>query len=342
MRGIPSRIAAVYRALPGRRLLARLLETPEAGLIALLCTIAGFLGIGGVFAILFSGVDADLSLERMSATPEQAQVSLQYRVSSSDQELGPIRLFLDIEPTEAEPPDSGENAGNSLRASLMAGDKELATERVPLDSPGEKPLLSLGEEANWHPASGTDADPSGQVNIGRTERIQGFVLGRSGPDTVVEGVLTSTVSTAPLDVNAYVRKVGSDEWKLRTQATPGDRLEMLIRTNNVGETVLKDLIVAANLAGYLSVVPSTTTIINTNHPDALDAGSDNVHQGGIDIGNYGPGSVAGVRFEVQINPRNSFEELGSYTLRNVGIARPQGMNEFYNVATIDVDVEGNR
>lgn len=311
-------------------------------------TVAGFLlglvpGLIALEAFLTSGIDADVSLDQVSATSEEAQVDLRYRVASSDEELGPVRLFLDIVDTNAKPFDFSEDAGDSLRASFMAGDEEVAVQLVPLDLVGEEQLLRLEPEMSWRPASGADVNSDQQVVIDETVKRQGFVLGRAGPDSVVEGTLASTVSQdreTPLKVNAYVREVGSEEWKLRTDASPGDRLELLIRAENVSGSVLEDLVIGANLADYLSYVPDSTTIINTNHPDGIEGRTNNVYQGGIDIGAYESGSVAYVKFEVQVAPSSAFEQLGRYTLRNVGIARAQGTNEVYNVAIIDVNVEG--
>lgn len=152
------------------------------------------------------------------------------------------------------------------------------------------------------------------------------------------------VKASEVKVNKYVSAHDADhnpennDWKVKNSAQPGDKMDYMIRFENKGNTVLEDVIVGDNLPGYMSVVPGSTYIINGNFPDGVNAGSDNIHQGGIDVGDYNPGAAGYVVFTVKINGSNVFEHCGLYTLKNVGVVRPAGMNEFYNTAWTDVNI----
>lgn len=150
------------------------------------------------------------------------------------------------------------------------------------------------------------------------------------------------VKASEVKINKYVSAHDEDhnprnnDWKLKNDAQPGDKMDYMIRFENKGNTVLEDVVVADNLPDYMSFVPGSTYIINGNFPDGVAAGTDNVYKGGIDVGDYNPGAAGYVVFTVKIDPINVFEECGTYTLKNVGIVQPKGMNEFYNTAWTDV------
>ena len=141
-------------------------------------------------------------------------------------------------------------------------------------------------------------------------------------------------------VNKYVRNVttGEEDWQLKNEARPEDVLEYMIRFENKGNTTLESVSVGDNLPDYIAYVPGSTIIINGNNPDGIDAESDNVWQGGIRVGDYAPGAAGYVIFRAQVDPVNVFEQCGTYTLKNVGVVRPEGMNEFYNTAHTDVKI----
>jgi len=86
-------------------------------------------------------------------------------------------------------------------------------------------------------------------------------------------------------------------------------------------------------------IDGSTIIYNGNNPDGVAAESDNVYQGGIRVGDYAPGAAGYVVFQAQVDPVNVFAQCGTYTLKNVGVVRPEGMNEFYNTAHTDVAIE---
>lgn len=150
------------------------------------------------------------------------------------------------------------------------------------------------------------------------------------------------VKADAVKVNKYVRNVseGEEDWQLKTQASPEDRLEYMIRFENKGNTTLEDVMVGDNLPKFTSYSENSTRLINMNTgAEGRDIDNENVTKGGINVGHYKPGSTGYVTLEADIDPVNVFEQCGTYTLHNVGVVRPDGMNEFYNTANVDVEID---
>ncbi len=142
-------------------------------------------------------------------------------------------------------------------------------------------------------------------------------------------------------INKEVRNVseGEEDFSVENTASPGDELEYRIRFENMGNTVLEDVMVGDNLPKYTSYVEDSTRLINMNTgAEGRDIENNNVTRGGINVGHYEPGSVGYVDLRAEIDPINVFEQCGIYTLHNVGVVRPDGMNEFYNTAHTDVEI----
>lgn len=144
-----------------------------------------------------------------------------------------------------------------------------------------------------------------------------------------------------ISVNKYVRHLGEgvSDWATSTTAKPGDKLEYLIRFKNEGNTELKNVMVGDNLPKYNSYVADTTMIKNSNFPDGVSAENNNVTKGGINTGNYLPGGAGYVWFTAVLDDVTAYEKCGQYEVVNVGVVRPEGMNEFYNTASVKINVE---
>lgn len=153
------------------------------------------------------------------------------------------------------------------------------------------------------------------------------------------------VKADAIKVNKYVShhdgdsNVKNNDWTTKNSAKPGDKLDYMIRFENKGNTTLNNVVVGDNLPDYLEYVPGSTVVINGNNPNGIAAGTDNVYNGGIRVGNYKPGAAGYVVFTVRVNDMEAFEKCGTYTLKNVGVVRPEGMNEYYNTAWTDVSIE---
>lgn len=174
----------------------------------------------------------------------------------------------------------------------------------------------------------------------------GVVLENAKPCFAYEATVTvlMRVKASAVKVNKYVSAHDGDNnaknnnWQVTNTANAGDKMDYMIRFENKGNTVLNQVIVGDNLPDYMQYVPGTTRIYNANHADGTPAGTDNVAKGGINVGNYAPGTEGYVTFTVQIDQKNQFAKCGSYVLTNVGVVRPQGMNEVYNTTKTTVNI----
>lgn len=164
------------------------------------------------------------------------------------------------------------------------------------------------------------------------------------PSFEFESTITvlARVKADAVKVNKYVRNVTENpdgEWKLKNEANPGDKLEYMIRFENKGNKTLNDVMVGDNLPKYTTYVEGSTELLNMNSGDWKDLDNDNVTRGGINVGHYEPNSTGYVKLKAEVSSVNVFEQCGTYTLKNVGVVRPKDMNEFYNTAHTDVEID---
>ncbi len=177
----------------------------------------------------------------------------------------------------------------------------------------------------------TDQKVSDEVVYGN----QGIVLENEKPCYNFSANLTvlARVRVPGIQINKYVRVKGSDTWQTTNTAKPSDTLQYAIAYKNMGNTVHNNVVIRDNLPPNMTYVPGSTQL-------KTDSGLKNVADGvtatGLDVGNYNPGAAAYVYFEVKV-PNADKLQCGVTMFRNVGIARPQGMNEYYNTATTNVE-----
>ncbi len=133
-------------------------------------------------------------------------------------------------------------------------------------------------------------------------------------------------------------KGGTSGWSNDNTAKSGDTLKYLITYQNTGNTTQNDVVIRDSLPPHMKLVPGSTKFANATYPQGKAATSDDVVNGGIIIGNYAPGANAYVTFEVKIDEASKLA-CGENEFRNVGVARPKSMNEYYNTAITKVTRE---
>jgi hypothetical protein len=134
-------------------------------------------------------------------------------------------------------------------------------------------------------------------------------------------------------VQVFVRQVGTEDWATSASASPGSRVELLIRFTNATDYTV-EMMAGVNLAKYTSSVPGSTSLRNGVYPDGISISNDNIVNGGINVGRYAPGSVGYVTVDLVVDVTTS---ACGYRLAHVGVVRGVGGNEIYNTATIDID-----
>jgi uncharacterized repeat protein (TIGR01451 family) len=186
-------------------------------------------------------------------------------------------------------------------------------------------------------------DGGGWKGLGPSALLEfGVTVGLVGVLVILERSLLAEIRRDRPDVivNCYVRRTGQGKgaWDTWTVARPEDELEFLVRFENSSRRTLKNVTVGNNLPKYLSYVDGSTELRNGAYPSGVSVESDNVANGGIDVGHYGPGAVGYVLFAARADPVSAYENPRTYDIRNVGIARPKGLSEHFNIAKVLLDV----
>ncbi len=161
------------------------------------------------------------------------------------------------------------------------------------------------------------------------DRLNGNIPGCFPYTSIV--TIKVKVKQTNISVDKFVRKVGQTEWVRQNEAKPGDTLEYAINAKNIGKTKLNKLVIGDNLPPFVKYVNGSTTVKNGSFPNGRPDTTNNVTKGGIEIGNYLPNANAIVYFKVKLDDEDKFQ-CGVTTLKNIGVVRAEGTNEFYNEA----------
>lgn len=163
----------------------------------------------------------------------------------------------------------------------------------------------------------------------------GIVLENAKPCFNFDATVTILVRVRVpgIKIDKKVRVKGQTEWTTRNTAKPGETLEYLLAYQNAGNTTHENVEIRDSLPPSLTYVPGSTKLANANGTRSV---ADGVTTTGIIVGNYGPGANAFVMFEATV-PAADKLKCGVTEYRNVGVAQPKGMNEFYNTAVTTVE-----
>lgn len=174
-------------------------------------------------------------------------------------------------------------------------------------------------------------------NIADSIILNGTKIENVKPCHEFEATVTfmARVKVPAVSIDKFVRVKGQTNWNTTNTAKPGDTLEYQLAYKNTGNTVHNDVLIRDNLPPKMQYVPGSTKLKNSTGTKSV---ADGVTTTGIVVGDYNPGAAAYVLFEVKV-PAADQLACGRTEFRNVGVARPQGMNEYYNTAITNVDKE---
>lgn len=185
-------------------------------------------------------------------------------------------------------------------------------------------------------------DGNGWKGLGPSALLEiGVSVGLVGVLLIVERSLIAEIRKNQPIVKCYVRRrgQGTREWDTWAVARPEDILEFLIRFENPTDRAFRNVAVGNNLPKYLSYVEGSTELRCGAFPSGTSIESDNVIDGGIDVGHYEPGAVGYVMFSARVDPASAFERSGTHDVRNVGVVRPGDLAEQHNVSKVLLDVQ---
>jgi len=300
-------------------------------------------------AILFPLVAAAANPVSISATTEVANVTrgdttYGSSVSASYSQVVKVQVIYD----NLEAPNSGKVANNvhvKINIPTGTGVKQVITSRTGGDNTnvvnGQATVNLDRADAylQYLPGSAVAkvTDVSGHITEGVVSDsvvtgTDGFAINNGHPCQAASITVMARVMVPGVKIDKFVRVKGTTEWTTKNTASPGDTLEYEIAYTNIGNTMQNNVVIRDNLPPMMQYVSGTTMLKNSSVTKTVP---DGVVAGGVIIGNYGPGINGFVKFEVKV-PSEAQLQCGMTEFRNVGVARPEGMNEYYNTAITDV------
>lgn len=256
-----------------------------------------------------------------------------------------------------EPADSG-NVANNLKVKITMPTAAGTTQTVRSTISADNAANTVNDEATvnlnradamieyipgsavWRHNIGTN-DNVNYVNTAISDAVvtsgQGLVLENEKPCYNFSATVTvlARVKVPGIKVVKEVRVKGQTGWAQSNTANPGDTLQYLITYQNTGNTTQSNVVIRDALPAGFKLVPNTTKLITASNPNGTIVNSNNLDNGGIVIGTYTPGAGAYVQFEVT-TPAESALACGVNSFRNIGVAHPANMNEFYNTADTSI------
>jgi len=212
------------------------------------------------------------------------------------------------------------------------------TTTVNLTSPGTT-LQYISGTATWRHNSGTNTNIT-YVDTPVSDSIVagGAILGNIQPCFNFESTVTieARVIGSAVSIQKLVRVDGSGSaYTAQNTANPGQTLDYVLKIANLGNTTLTGVEAGDNMPPYMTYVPGSTLLVDTNTSSSGQALPDGITTGGVTIDNLAPGGGELVYFKLQL--ANNIP-CGNHPLENVGIVKAQGIQEVYNVATTTVNV----
>lgn len=320
---LPKRIAA------GAATLAAVLVLPIATLAAPTVRLDGTMGIANV-------TRGDTTYRESVAASYDEVVKVQmYYHNRENPDSG--RIANDLRLKFEVPATAG--GTQTIRGTLSSPDANTVTDTVSVNLDRADAYLEfIPGTAKWKHNAGTNEN----VNIVETTLSDEIVYGGTGlvledakPCFNFDATVTILVRVRVpgIKIDKKVRVKGQTQWTTSNSAKPGETLEYLLTYQNAGNTIHKDVEIRDNLPQRITYVPGSTKLTNANGSRTV---ADGVTTTGIIVGNYGPGANAHVTFEAKL-PEADKLACGVTEFRNVGVAQPKGMNEFYNTAITRVE-----
>lgn len=173
------------------------------------------------------------------------------------------------------------------------------------------------------------------------------ILGYSLRDTWTDTEQPATVSGIDelLDrrelgtpVRVFVRSSDDGDWGTTATVEPGSTAQLAIEYSNEVKYSI-EMTVGLNVGKYSRYLDGTTRAFDTSEPDGQLLESDDIIDGGIDLGSVEPDENGLVVVDLEVDGVNAFEKCGDYTIEQVGVVRGDGGNEVYNSAYLTIPVE---
>jgi hypothetical protein len=150
------------------------------------------------------------------------------------------------------------------------------------------------------------------------------------------GTLPVNQASAPVTVRLLAQASTSRTWDAYlAPVMPAATVRYLLEYRNGSRTDQDQVILRTNLAPDTLLRPDSTCLYDESNPEGLLVVSNDVSQGGLNVGNFGPGATAYLMYSLAMPPTGDIA-CGNTTITTVGVAHPHGMNEFENSAQVNV------
>jgi uncharacterized repeat protein (TIGR01451 family) len=135
-------------------------------------------------------------------------------------------------------------------------------------------------------------------------------------------------------ITKQVKVEGAETWQTNINVQPNTRLAYLITVTNMGNERLTNVVVRDSLPPSLDFVEGSARLYNSNYPNGYPL-SDNLVNGGVNIGNLAPGVNGHIRFSAVVPETKT--PCGDYRFTNVGVVRSDQLGDFYNTAIVNTN-----
>jgi len=223
---------------------------------------------------------------------------------------------------------------NTVRTSVGGVNTNTITNTVAVNTSIDTLLQYIPGSAQRRYNTGTRENPVWRtVSIPDSVVTSGYVVSELNPCWEYQESITiqARVTADTISITKQVKIDGDSDWEYEVSAEPGDIVNYLITIKNEGTTRLNNVIVRDSLSPSMRYIAGSARLFNSGYPNGI-AISDNIVNGGVNIGNYNPGAWAYVGIKAVVSP--SIECGRNYSLRNIGIVRADGMGEYYNDAYV--------
>lgn len=284
------------------------------------------------------------------ANVTQGDTTYKHSVSAKYDEVVKLQVYYH----NRENPDSGKDAKNvtvKITIPTATGKTQTVSSKVSADNASTMNSTATINLANtgaylqyipgsavWRHNTGTNKNVK-YVNTKISDKVvtsgAGLRLENEKPCYNFAATVTvlARVMVPGITVDKFVSQNG--KWVTKSTANPGDVLTYMISYKNAGNTKHEHVVLRDNLPPKTSLVPGTSYLYDAAHPSGVKV-EDWVTQKGIDAGSFTPGSNAFIIFKVKL-PAADQLACGDTVFTNVGVAHPQGMNEYYNTAETTVN-----
>lgn len=166
------------------------------------------------------------------------------------------------------------------------------------------------------------------------ESMNGVLKGCFQYTNIVTIKVKVKMPTPEYEVSKQVAIPGQP-WAKSVTTEPGKEVSYLVTFKNTGNTTLNNATVRDQLPANMQIVPGSTTITNSNHPNGVAAGTDDVVKNGIVIGNYAPNSTGYVKFKAKVADQDKLP-CGTTKLVNTAFAYTPNGTPIQDTADVTV------